>query len=166
MKHKFGKADFIIIILVVAAIATGVYLFQGKRTQSVADTKTLIEFDILVLDLTQQQAEGFKNGVGTNVVVGNTNIDTGILKDVKTEPYLRLTKDILNGKLKWVAHPENLQATLTIQKQVSQTNDVFVGDKEEIRIGELTPVKGKGFGSAGCYVTDLRIVGGALDEKH
>lgn len=156
MKGKFGKLDVIIICILIAAVAVGGAFYFRKREAASTGRMRLIEFDILALDLSQEQAESMKNMEGTKVIFGKTNIDTGLLKRVEIEPYRPLEKNILEGKFIFAEHPTHFQVTLTIEKEVVETEDAFIGEKEEIRIGELTPVKGKGFGAADCYITDIR----------
>lgn len=158
MKGKFGRLDIIIICTVIAAAVFGGTLFLRKKNEIQAGHKVLIEFDVLAVNLTEQQAQSIKGMEDTDVMFGKTNIDTGLLKSVKIEPYRFLGKNILEGEYLYSEHPTHYQATLTIEKEVVETEDKFLGEKEEIRIGELTPVKGKGFGVGNCYVTDLREV--------
>jgi len=158
VKGKFSKFDIVVILAVIAVIAVGGYYYFGKESKSLSHANTEIEFDVAALNLSLQEAQSFKEQEGGSVIFGKTNMGVGKIKSVKIEPYSILAKDIINGERRWVDHPENYQAIVTIEKKVLETDDVFIGDKEEIRIGELTPIKGKGFGCSSCYVTDLRVL--------
>jgi hypothetical protein len=158
MKQKIKALDIIIVFAVVIGVALIAVYYFNKNDTFTSGEKTVIEFDVLAVDLTEQQAKSIEQRRGESVIFGKSNVDTGILKNVKTEPYLWLGKDILEEEYIWTPHPSHYQVILTIEKEVIETEDYFKGEKEEIRIGELTPVKGKGFGIADCYVTDIREV--------
>ena len=145
IKRKPGVLDIIIIVVILAAALGAAAVFTPKNEIQRSGRKTTIEFDVLAINLTEQETEGIKHQVGTNVIFGTTNSDTGLLKSVEIEPYLWLAKDTLNGEFVWTTHPTNFQAVLTIEKEVTQTDDIFKGEREEIRIGESMPFRGKGF---------------------
>ena len=131
-------------------------LFMGKEQ---ADTNlTTIEFDILATDLYSEHADSMKEKIGTQVTFGKSNKDMGTLIDVKIFSYQMLGMDTISGIHTWEYHPLKKEAILTVQAQVTETDDAFLAGGEQISVGVNMPFLGKGFGFANAYVLDLREV--------
>jgi len=154
-KLKLNVIDIgIIVVLIIVISAGGFYYLTKNKAKIVDKNQTKIEFDIEIQNLSLDNANSFLSG--ENVVYGMTNIDTGKVKNVKVEPYKRLTKDSVNGKYLWKTFQNRYQATVTIEATVNETGDSFRGEKEEVRIGTQMQFHGKGFASAEGYIVGLR----------
>lgn len=154
-KLKLNVIDLgIIAVLIIAILGGGFYYLTKNKTKVVDKNQTKIEFDIEIQNLSLDNANSFL--VGENVVYGMTNIDSGKVKNVKIEPYKKLTKDAVNGKYLWKTYQNRYQATVTIEATVNETEDSFRGEKEEVRVGTQMQFHGKGFASAEGYIVGLR----------
>ena len=154
MKQKIKALDIIIVFAVVIGVALIAVYYFNKNDTFTSGEKTVIEFDVLAVDLTEQQAKSIEQRRGESVIFGKSNVDTGILKNVKTEPYLWLGK-ILEGEYTDAA-PFALPVILTIEKGY-RNGGLFQGRKRRNQDRGTDSVKGKGFGIADCYVTDIRV---------
>ena len=154
-KLKLNIIDLsIIAILVIAIVGGGFYYVSKNKAKIVDKNQTKIEFDIEVPNLSLDNANSFV--VGENVIYGMTNIDSGKVKNVKVEPYKKMTRDAINGKYLWKTSQNRYQATVTIEATVNETADNFRGDKEEVRIGMQMQFHGKGFASSEGFIVGLR----------
>ena len=154
-KLKLNVIDLGIIAILIIAILGGGFYYVSKNKVKIADkNQTKIEFDIEIPNLSLDNANSFV--VGENVIYGMTNIDSGKVKNVKIEPYRKLTKDAVNGKYLWQTYKNRYQATVTIEDTVNETADSFIGEKEEVRIGTQMQFHGKGFASAEGFIVGLR----------
>lgn len=154
-KLKLNVIDLgIIAFLVIAIVGGGFYYVSKNKAKSVDKNQTKIEFDIEVQNLSLDNANSFV--VGENVIYGMTNIDTGKVKNVRIEPYKKMTKDAVDGKYLWKTYQNRYQATVTIEATVNESEDSFRGDKEEVRIGTQMQFHGKGFASAEGFIVGLR----------
>lgn len=155
-KRKPNVLDAIIIILVLAIVAISMILFMGKEK---ADTNlTTIEFDILATDLYPEHADSMKERIGTQVTFGKSNTDMGTLIDVQIFSHEMLGIDTISGIHTWEYHPLKKEVILTVEAQVTETDDAFMAGDEQVSVGVNMPFLGKGFGFANAYVLDLREV--------
>jgi len=144
----------IIIFLIVAILGGGFYYVSKSRAKIAGENQTKIEFDVEVTNISLENAKSFI--IGENVVYGLANIDSGKVKNVKIEPYKKLTKDIVNGQFLWQNYQNRYQAIVTIEATVNETKDSFRGEKEEVRVGMQMQFRGKGFASSEGYIVGLR----------
>ena len=155
-KKRFNLMDVLIAVLVVAVLAGGAFMLAPRTGVGAAAKRTDIEFDVLATDLTSDEAESIKNVEGTEVIYGVGRADKGILKKVVIEPYIRLGEDVINGRVIPSTHPENFQVIMTISATVTETDDAFIGAKEEVRVGKGLPILGKGFAASWAFIIDMR----------
>ncbi|OQB13247.1 MAG: hypothetical protein BWY15_01877 [Firmicutes bacterium ADurb.Bin193] len=155
-RKKPGIIEFVFIVVIMAALIGGSIFVLSKKSDWENSTRTTIEFDILATNLTKDEADSIKGGVGSKIVFGYSNSDTGTIKEVKVEPYKKLEMDTLAGEYIWAVHPTNVQAVIMVTAEVYETEHEIKGEKEEIRIGSPMPFLGRGFGFSSGYIIDMR----------
>ena len=153
-RFKFNSLDVVIIVVLILAIAAASFLLLKNKifTDESEKEKVKISFDIEMIDLSKDIAEGLKEG---SVILGNKNIDKGEITNVKISPYKKLNEDKENGEYIWIEVPDKYMATITVEKEVSNTEKSYLGESEEYRIGEMMSFRGKGFAGWGGYIVRL-----------
>ncbi len=157
-KRRLNALYVIIAVAIIAAVYVVAIKYFSKSGTDTSANKKLIQFDILVSDLKVEEAQSIKEGEGTKITFGKTNTDSGLVKSVTIEPYKVITKNTIDGEFVMSTNPINVQAIVTVEKEVDETSDSLKGEKEEVRIGEPMPFLGKGFGASQSYVVDIREV--------
>lgn len=157
-RFRLNALDIVIIVILVLAIAAAAFfLLKGRLAskETVVEEKVNISFDIEMTNLTKDMAEGIHEGT---VTLGNKNIDKGEITAVKVEPYKKLNEDKENGEFVWVEVPDKYMATITVEKEVTDTETAYKGESEEYRIGEMMSFRGKGFAGWGGYIVRLDVI--------
>ncbi|MGN0107729.1 MAG: DUF4330 domain-containing protein [Hominilimicola sp.] len=149
-KAKFTVIDVIIILVVVAAIAVGVYKFlpslMGRNKQE------KVEFTILV----QDQDQGFANAisVGDNVTISLTEKDGGIVKAIKNEPAVTMAYNSIEGIYSNEIIEGKCDVYITVEADAEVSDLALKTGGTAIKVGAQIPVRGKGYASTG-YVIEI-----------
>ena len=156
-RFRLNALDIVIIVVLALAIAAAAVFFLKSSflSNEPLEKKVEISFDIEMTNLTKDIAEGIKKG---EVILGNKNIDKGEIVDVKVEPYKMVIPDIESGEFSWKEVPEKYMATVTVEKEVSDTDKAYEGESEQYRIGEMMSFRGKGFAGWGGYIVRMDVV--------
>ena len=157
-KHRFNTLDVLVILVLIAAVAIGGYIFlKNNNSVMFEGTVKAIEFDVEVTDLTLDVAESYT--VGSPVVYGKTNSDSGVITNVVVEPHLRMMKNTLDGTFALEQYGNKHMATVTIKADIYDTETAYIASKEQVMIGMDMPFRGKGFASPQSYIVNMRVEG-------
>lgn len=153
-RFRLNVLDWVVIVVIILAVTVVAFLVSKGNIlkKETPDNKVKISFDIEMTNLTKDIAEGIKQGT---VILGNKNVDKGEITAVKVEPYKKLNENKQKGEFIWVEVPDKYMATITVEKEVSDTENVYKGEEEEYRIGEMMSFRGKGFAGWGGYIVRL-----------
>jgi len=166
MKLKMNVLDFIIIFIVIAVLFVGGFLFTKiNKTTVNKGVPATVEFTVEVKNLSEIAAETFKNSVGSEVVYGTKNSDTGVITKVEIEPCKRVAKDLINGTAFWDVIPNEYQAMVTIKTDIYENEKFFVGETEELRVGVKMPFSGGGIASPEGIILNLEKLEGGLNDN-
>ena len=156
-KHKFNVLDVIIIFIIIAAVAVGGYIFlRFNKTAMMEGKPVTVEFSVEVTNLSYEVANSFT--IGAPVVYGTTNSDSGVISDVVITPYRRMMRNIIDGEYSFEQFADRHTATVTIRADVYETENAFMGAREQIMIGTSMPFRGLGFAGPNCFIVDMRVV--------
>lgn len=144
-KVKFNFVDVIIIGLIIALLAAGVYkLFIVNTT--LATQNSNIEFKVLIEEVRLPTVESIKAGQPVRDV--QTNIPLGNVVSKEVSPYKEAVPT-LDGKVVLAEVPEKYDVIITINSPAVVTdNSIMIGNKE-IKIGAPISVKSNVFSVTG-----------------
>ena len=149
-KKRFTMIDFLIVTVVIAVIAAGVFFFMPGRAMS--GEKAKASFTVLV----SNKENGFSKAIheGDRVVISLTEKDAAVITEVYAEPAEIMTFDGNNGKYfnKTLEEKEDIYITMEGNASVDETS-VKIGSTQ-IRVGMEMHIKGKGYTAVG-YVVDM-----------
>lgn len=152
-KRKLNVVDWIIILLVVAALCVAGYFYvAGRPAEAVADT-VKIDFTVMVTNLPQETAESFK--IGDYVSFGESTSGSGVISNVEITPYTKLTENKKDGKFVWSGVPEKYTAYVTISSEVTKTEYDYTSGSEVVAVGKKMPFNSVGAASESSYVVNL-----------
>lgn len=144
-KVGFNFVDVIIIGLVIALLAAGVYkLFIVNTTLAIQNNN--IEFKVLVEEVRYPTVESIKAGQAVRDV--QTNIPLGNVVSKEVSPYKEAVPT-LDGKVVLAEVPDKYDVIITIASPAVVTdNSIMIGNKE-IKIGAQISVKSNVFSVTG-----------------
>lgn len=149
-KIKFTVIDAVIILVILAALATGVKKVIPMFMNAGGDEK--IDFTVLI----QKEDIGFADAitVGDNVTVSLTEKDGGTVKDVKAEPAVTLAYNSIDGAYSNEIIEGKYDVYITIEAEASVSDLALKTGGTAVKVGAEIPVRGKGYASMG-YVIDI-----------
>jgi len=144
-KLKFNFIDIIIITLILALLAAGVYkLFFVNR--GLARQNSLIEYRVLVENVRIPTVEAIRDGQTVRDV--QTNIVLGTITGKEISPYKQAVPT-LDGRVVQADVPEKYNVIITISSPAIVTdNNIMIGNKE-IKIGAPVSIKSNIFSVTG-----------------
>ncbi|MBR0276984.1 MAG: DUF4330 family protein [Clostridia bacterium] len=157
-KTKFNVIDVIIVFLIIAIIAAGVYFYIAKfKNSKDSNSNTVnIEFTIEVNGLTQDAAYSFTEG--DEVSFGESASGSGKIKKVEVDTYKKIAKDTEKGEFLFSEVPGEYTVKVTISSDVNKTDTYYKSGEEFIAIGREMPFNAKGSAAENCYIVDLKEV--------
>ena len=155
---KFNIIDVIIILVVLAIICVGVYVYFTKFAKSdVVNTNTAdIRFTIEVNGISEDAANSFN--IGDSVTFGETTSGRGIIENVEVVNYRMITKNTKDGTIAWADVPDEYTARVTITSTVTKSETAYTSGNETIAVGREMPFNAKGAAAEDCYIIDLSEV--------
>lgn len=162
MKTKFNIVDVIIIVIILAVIATGCFAYfkfaNKDNNASVQANTAKIEFVIEVNNLTETAANSFKAAEGSPVSFGETTSGYGTLTYVDVIPYRKWVKNTEDGEVVVSEVPNRYTAKVTIQSDVEKSDTAFTCGSEVITVGKAMPFNSMGVAAEECYIVSLSEV--------
>lgn len=151
MERKKWKPNFfdIIIVIVVVALAGGVYLFTRKETA--VETKPLT----YRLELAEcPSGLGDKIMVGTELTDNVKNYPMGKVIAVETKQSVRLGEDKINARLVESPIEGYEDVIITVEAQVTESASEYkIPSGYVVRAGKDVAVKGNGFAGKGYILS-------------
>lgn len=119
-KHRFNAVDALIIVLILAVIAAGAFIF----TRSVRNNNSG-SFDIeYVIELRTVRDELANNiQIGTKVVDSAKKYQLGEVIAVSVSPAKFTGTDLINGELVYYDYPEHSDVSLTVKTTATLDSD-------------------------------------------
>jgi len=157
-KPKFNLLDGIIVLLIVAIAAAGVFLLTGrgggKGAVDAQNTKAVFCVQFTKVDASVY--DKFKAAMDNeeSVWVGIKERFEGKIEGIEFGPSTKLTTNLRNGKAYLAEDPTTYDVTVTINAPAVETDSAISASGMAIRVGEETSVRGKGFAGFG-FVTGL-----------
>lgn len=152
-KRKLNIIDWIIILLVVAALFVAGYFYVSRQPSDVAADTVKIDFTVMVTNLPQETAESFK--IGDCVSFGESTSGSGVISNVEITPYTKLTKNKNDGKFVWSNFPEKYTAYVTVSSDVTKTEYDYISGSEVVAVGKKMPINSVGAASESSYVVNI-----------
>ncbi len=149
MTKKWTFVDTVIVIAVVAAAAAGFKMFGGRLGEG---DKTIIQAQILIPNESPQLAEAIEQGVGEAVTLSLTEKDSGILKSVEAKQAEVMVYDAINGEYKTQYADNNVDIYATVEVEVEENDYSFLVGSTQIKVGNKTPFRGKGYATEGNVI--------------
>lgn len=158
-KPRFNSIDLIIILVVAAIIAVGVYMVMPKGGSSDSadsgdkNVKAIIEIEFMKKDeyLTELPK------VGDSVTIGVKEKMPAVVTKVEARPAEEVSYDLNVGSASWQEIPNKYDIYITMEADAVETKDRININGSPIRIGDSDAVRAKGWAGHG-FVTKLDIV--------
>ena len=160
-KPKFNIIDLLIIVVIAAVIAAGVYIL-GSKTETQTKTKTAeVIFTIEEKEVDPVRMEYYKENakVGDTVTVGIKEKVTGTLEKVEIVPTKKMFTDSITGQKSWKDELSRYDLTFTIKAEITETDTDFLIGTAKIKVGKSQNFIGKGYSGYGTVVA-IEKVGG------
>lgn len=158
-KPRFNSIDLIIILVVAAIIAVGVYMVMPKGGSSDSadsgdkNVKAIIEIEFMKKDeyLTELPK------VGDSVTIGVKEKMPAVVTKVEARPAEEVSYDLNVGSASWQEIPNKYDIYVTMEADAVETKNQININGSPIRIGDSDAVRAKGWAGHG-FVTKLDIV--------
>lgn len=161
-KPKFNLIDGLIILLLVAVIAAGIYLIKGSsasKSNLIEAKNSVAEYQVQFTQSEMYLFDLFKNAQesGESVWVGEKERFEGKIVDVTAAAATTLGTDYKNGKAVLSEYTNLYDITVTLRSDVVETASSISAAGNRLLTGSEVAVKGKGFAGYG-FIIDLKIV--------
>ncbi len=119
-KHRFNAVDALIILLIAAVLAAGLFIWSKSRQGKSANTFD-VEYVIELRTIRDEFADNIK--VGTNIIDSAKKYQLGEVIAVNTSPAQYTGTDLINGELVYNDYPEHSNVDLTVKTTASLDDD-------------------------------------------
>lgn len=157
-KPKFNLMDgFIIVLIVLIAVAAFLFLNKSDSTGSAPQTVTA-QYTIELVKCEKVVADTFLDALnnGETVMVGEKERFEARLVDVQFSPAKKLLTDSSAGMEVLAEDPVYFDIVLTLESQVTESDSAIMAGSTPLRVGEDEVVRGKKSAGLG-YITSLKI---------
>jgi hypothetical protein len=152
-RKRFNLLDFFIIIVFVAVIGGGLYLYN-QYTEGLKRSTYAVEYQVELRAVDQSFVDAITKGdLLRESVKGNT---LGRVADMTYKDSYNINIDYLAGKYVETAVPDKLDVILTIASPASVSERSIIVGGLEIKIGHKLFVKGKGYAREG-YILNIVV---------
>lgn len=156
-KKKWNVVDYVILILVIAAIGAGAYLLKNTLNQhSQGNDTSTVTFEVFLQEQNPYMAEAVRAAVGEELLLSQKEKDYGTLKDVKVEPAKRAVQDKVSGTFREETLPNKYDITLVIESKATVSDMGISIGQTQVRTGTQMVVGNKEFAAAG-YIFNLTV---------
>ena len=161
-KTKFNFMDCLIILVVVAVIAGGVYILGNLKGGSAGEGSQAATIRYTI-ELAKEEEEVLNRFVAAaenqdSCYVGEKERAKAIIREVTyTEAKLQTTNK-KTGEVFWADIPDKYCINVTLESEGTETDSSIMADSgTNLKVGIETSVKGKGYAGYG-FITELEIV--------
>lgn len=148
-KIKFTVIDFIIILVLLAAVVFGATKLLPSLGKSEKETT---EFTVMVQKADNDFAEAIN--AGDNITISLTEKDGGVVKDVRSEPAMTMAYNSIDGTYAKQEIPGKRDVYITIEAQTDVSDLAIKTGGTAVKVGSEIPVRGKGYASMG-YIIEI-----------
>lgn len=159
-KPKFNLIDGLIVLFVVLVAAAGIYLFGGNNSAVGTESQnTTAVFKIQLTKVDESLYNKFAAALETeeNVWIGVKERFAGKIEELEFSPSAKITTNTQTGKAVLAEDPNLFDITIQVRASALETPSAISASGTEIRVGEETAIRGKGFAGYG-FITDLKTI--------
>jgi|GEM_PF-3877929 hypothetical protein len=154
-KKKLNVIDYVIIILIIAAIGVAAYLLKSTLNQhSQGNDASTVTFEVFLQEQNTYMGEAVQAAIGEELLLSQKEKDYGTLKDVKVEPAKRAVQDKVSGTFREEALPNKYDITLVIEAKATVSDMGISIGQAPVRTGTQMVVGNKAFAAAG-YIFNI-----------
>ena len=157
-KTKFNLMDCLIILVVVALIAGGIFVLsslKGKDSSAALSQGATIRYTV---ELAKEEEEVLNAFIAAaekedNCYVGEKERAEAVIKEVTYTPAKIQTRNSKTGEIYWEEIEDKYCINVTLESQGSETDSsVIAGSGNVLKVGAETSVKGKGYAGYGFII--------------
>ena len=148
-KKRWTVIDTVIVIVAAAAAVVAYGFFGGNVSSGTSDTVNAV---ILISGQPQEFVDALT--IGDNVTLSLTEKDSGILKDVRTEPAEAMVYNSIDGTYALDEIDGKLDIYATVEVNCDITDYAITVGSTPIKVGTAIPFRGKGYATEG-YVVEI-----------
>lgn len=133
--HKFNIIDFILILVIAAAVSLLVYIMLGNNVFMGSENATIlytIEISLIKNDFLSSAHLITK---GTKIIDSVRTNDLGVIQDLKITDAVALTTDLEMGVVREVPYPDFSKVVITVLANCKKDKVKFVVNGETIMVG-------------------------------
>ncbi|HBH12735.1 MAG: Uncharacterized protein XD91_0350 [Clostridiales bacterium 38_11] len=152
----FEKISIVDVIIILVIIAIGYYAITFLTTKDVNKiSKQTIQYTFETEDVNENFAKQLQ--LEGNLYNSSKNYFVGKLIDYKVLPYEIIVPDLQNGVFIKQVVEDRFVVRMTIEANTDQDDYNIRINQENIKVGAMFPIKGKGFASYG-YIVEIKEV--------
>ena len=152
----FEKVSIVDIMIILVVMAIGYYAITYLNTKDVNTiSRQTIQYTFETEDVNENFAKQLQ--LGGNLYNSSRNYYVGKLIDYEVLPYETIVPDLQNGVFVKNTVEDRFIVRMTIEAGADQDAYNIRVNQENIKVGAMFPIKGKGFASYG-YVIDIKEV--------
>lgn len=151
--RRFNLLDILIIIIVVALIGGGWYVYS-RYTEGLNQNKRAVEYQVELKGVDQSFVDAINQGDPLRESIKGNNL--GHVASKIAMAASNVNTDFLIGKYVEVPVPDKLDVILNITSEAEVSEKSIVVGGLEIKIGQKIFVKGKGYAKEG-YLLNIDI---------
>ncbi|MCL2158378.1 MAG: DUF4330 domain-containing protein [Oscillospiraceae bacterium] len=134
-QYRFNIVDFVLIIVIVAAVSMLVYIMLGNNIFAGSEDSTIMY--TIEISLIKDDYLSMANLItkGTKIIDSVRTNELGIIQDVKITDAYSLTTDMETGVVKETAYPDHSKVVITVLAKCKKDKAKFVVNGETIMVG-------------------------------
>lgn len=157
-KTKFNLMDCLIILVVVALVAGGIFVLsslKGKDSNVSSSQGATIRYTV---ELAKEEEEVLNAFIAAaeredNCYVGEKERAAAVIKEVTYTPAKMQTSNAKTGEIYWEEIEDKYCINVTLESQGSENDSsVIAGSGNVLKVGAETSVKGKGYAGYGFII--------------
>lgn len=158
-KPRFNSIDLIIILVVAAVIAAGIYMLAPKKggsTEGAAAGNRNVKATIQIELMKKEAYLTELPKVGDSVTIGVKEKMPAVVTKVESKPAEEISYDLNVGTASWQEIPNMYDIYITMEADAVETQKDIEINGSAIRIGDSDAVRSKGWAGHG-FITQLEI---------
>ncbi len=152
-KKKFTVIDFLIIIVILAAVIFGIFKMGIFKNSSKEESRA-VSFEVLISECEENVADAISEG--DVVSISNKEKDTAVVKSIRTETARTMTYNSDEGEYYMKPLEKKKDLYITLEADATQSDTLIEIGTTPVKVGIGMPVRGKGYAVSG-YVVGISI---------
>ena len=161
-KIKFNFIDVCIVLVVVAAIALVLNMYNSKTDNTAVGDGGVLEYRVLVTKVDQAYVDAVTKG--DLVIFGSSSSDSANVTEIEVQPAVNHTKNLVDGGYENSIIEDRFDVYVTLQGSALKTEDSIKIGTTEIRTGEMFEGKGKSPQTGKAYLVKGYVIGLNMSE--